>query len=74
MDDYRGKIEKLPQEKLNALADVYRKTIAQLEDQYKLAIQAAMITIADYTNGELTKKRTELKEIEQLIQKSDNIE
>lgn len=67
MEDYIEKIRKLPDERLKLLSDNYRKTLAQLSDQYRLSIQAAMITVADYTKAEIDKKQAELDIIEQII-------
>jgi hypothetical protein len=67
MEDYRLKIENLPTEKLRDLADRYRKTIARLEAQQQDARIVAMQSVLEYTEQELTKKRHDLTEIEQLL-------
>ncbi|MEI6045156.1 MAG: hypothetical protein WCS37_12465 [Chloroflexota bacterium] len=67
MEDYRLKIENLPTKKLQDLADRYRKTIAHLEAQQKDARFVAIQTVLEYTERELTKKRQDLIEIEQLL-------
>ena len=71
MEDYLEKIEKLPTEKLVALVKVYQATIKGLQEQYDQAMMVAMITVADYTQGELTKKKSELGQIEQMIKERE---
>ncbi len=67
MEDYREKIGQLPKEKLVKLILAYQKTIKQLEATYKEATMVAMLSIADYSETELTKKKTELAEIENIL-------
>ena len=67
MEDYRLKIENLPTNKLQDLADRYRKTIAHIEALQEDARCVAIQTVLEYTERELTKKRQDLIEIEQLL-------
>lgn len=68
MEDYIEKIKQLPDDRLQALIEVYRKTIAQLNEQYRQTIQVAMLTIAEYTKEEIDKKQAELAIIEKILQ------
>jgi hypothetical protein len=68
MEDYIEKIKQLPDDRLRALIEVYRKTIAQLNEQYRQTVQVAMLTIAEYTKVEIEKKQAELAIIEKILQ------
>jgi hypothetical protein len=68
MEDYIEKIKQLPDDRLRALIEVYRKTIAQLNEQYRQTVQVAMLTIAEYTREEIEKKQAELEIIEKILQ------
>lgn len=67
MEDYIEKIKKLPDDRLTSLIDGYRKTLGKLNEQHRLAVQAAMINVADYTKGEIEKKEAELVVLEKLL-------
>lgn len=67
MEDYIEKIKQLPDERLQSLIKGYRKTLEGLTNQYKLAVQAAIITVADYTRIEMDKKQAELEAIEKIL-------
>jgi hypothetical protein len=68
MEDYIDKIKLLPDDRLKALIEVYRKTIAQLNEQYRQTVQVAMLTIAEYTKEEIEKKQAELAILEKILQ------
>jgi hypothetical protein len=68
MEDYIDKIKLLPDDRLRALIEVYRKTIAQLNEQYRQTVQVAMLTIAEYTKEEIEKKQAELAILEKILQ------
>ncbi len=72
MEEYRGKLEKLPVEKLNKLVERYKTTITKLEDRHMEARQASMMAVVDYVEKELVKKREELAQIEQIITEREN--
>ncbi len=74
MEDYREKVGKLPLEKLHMLVKVYKKTIRDLELQRRDAELVAMLTIVEYSDQELGKKRAELAEIEQIIERHPSAE
>ncbi len=67
MEDYIEKIRQLPSDRLQSLADGYRKTISQLDEQYRMSVKAAMIPVADYTRVEIDKKQAELEAIEKIL-------
>jgi hypothetical protein len=71
MEDYRAKVEKLSPEKLQDLAERYRKTITRLELDLREARAAAIMTVVDYKEQELNKKRQELAEVEKLLGKTE---
>ncbi|MBN9388548.1 MAG: hypothetical protein J0I20_10890 [Chloroflexi bacterium] len=67
MEDYIEKIKQLPDDRLTSLIDGYRKTLDKLNEQHRMAVQAAMINVADYARGEIEKKQTELVILEKLL-------
>lgn len=67
MEDYRWKLEKLPTTRLRDLADRYRETIARLEVNLREARAAGMEQVAEYTGLELTKKKQDLTDVEQIL-------
>jgi hypothetical protein len=68
MEDYIEKIKLLTDDRLKALIEVYRKTIAQLTEQHRQTVQVAMLTIAAYTKEEIEKKQAELAILEKILQ------
>lgn len=71
MEEYRNKLEKLSVQRLQALVDRYRETIARMEFGQREAKAAgnyiSLNSLIDYTEQELIKKREELVEIERLL-------
>lgn len=67
MEDYIEKIKQLPDDRLVSLIDGYRKTLAKLNEQHNMAVQAAMTNVADYARGEIEKKQAELVILEKLL-------
>ncbi|MDB5079053.1 MAG: hypothetical protein JWP00_977 [Chloroflexi bacterium] len=68
MEEYIEKIKKLPDDRLQALIENYRKTLTYLNTHYKQTIQVAMLLIADYTKVEMDKKQAELAILEKLME------
>lgn len=67
MQDYIEKIRQLPDDRLQSLIDGYRKTLDKLNEQHRMAVQAAILTVADYTQDEIDKKQAELAAIEKIL-------
>ena len=67
MEDYIEKIRQLPDDRLQSLIDSYHKTLNKLNEQHRMAVQAAMLTVADYTRAEIDKKQAELETIEKIL-------
>ena len=76
LEDYHKKLENLPAQKLHDLAERYRKTIAKREAQQRdariVSNMISMLSVVEYTEQELGKKRGELAEIELLLTERKN--